>query len=525
MSRVWSGTIVEENTLQFQISTLRKALGPDRSLIKTISGRGYRFVAEITTPDDADESSSDPGAASIAQRRGPMPPTNLPAAVSDLVGRETQLPDVADLVAAHRLVTLVGAGGIGKTRLGLEVARHLLPRFADGVWIAELGPLSDPELVLPTIAAMLGLAEAGSATPEGLATALATRHLLLLLDNCEHVIDAAARIAGAFLRASASLQVIATSREPLRIEGEYVYRVPPLDVPADDTEDMEEVLQHSAVRLFIARAGAAEPRLLPDAHLGAATVTICRRLDGIPLAIELAAASAAALGVDGVASRLDDRFGLLTDGRRTALARHQTLRATFDWSYEFLPEPERTVMRRLPIFAGDFTIQAARMVAAGGEVTASQVVHCLSNLVAKSLVVSDVGSPIARFRLLETTRAYAFEKLTESGEFDQVARRHASFYRDLFERAETEWERRSTAEMLDIYGRDIDNLRAALNWAFSPTGNSSLGVALTIAVVPLWFTRSLMDECRGLVERRCPASLPQRTFGTRWSSVEHWAGH
>jgi predicted ATPase/DNA-binding winged helix-turn-helix (wHTH) protein len=500
MSRVWPGTVVEEHNLHFQISTLRKALGPDRGFIKTISGRGYRFVAEIITLADHEEAASDPGAAPAVQCRDVLAPTNLPAPMSDLVGREVQLSEVADLVAAHRLVTQVGAGGIGKTRLGMEVGRRSLRKFADGVWLIELGPLSDPELVLPTIATVLGLAEAGTATLEGLAAALASRHLLLLLDNCEHVIDAVARTVEMLLRTSISLQVIGTSREPLRLEGECVYRVPPLDVPADDTENIEEVLQHSAVRLFIARARAAERDLSLDARTVAAMVTICRQLDGIPLAIELAAASAAALGVEGVASRLDNRFGLLADGRRTALARHQTLRATLDWSYELLPEPERMVMRRLSIFAGDFAIEAAARVAANGEVAASEVVHCLSNLVTKSLVASDTSSPTTRFRLLETTRAYGLEKLTESGEFDQAARRHAEYYRDLLERAAAELATRPQIEWVEDYGWPTDNVRTALDWAFSPSGDTSLGVALTAASVPLWMHLSLMEECRGRVE-------------------------
>jgi predicted ATPase len=511
LSRVWSGTIVEENTLQFQISTLRKALGLDRGFIRTIAGRGYRFVAEVTGADGEDATSSDP-TASIGRRHDLghdlPPPTNVPAPMSDLVGREARLLDVADLVAAHRLVTLVGIGGVGKTRLGLELGRRLLPKFADGVWLVELGPLSGSEFVLPTIASVLGLAEAGSATPERLAEALAPKDLLLLLDNCEHVIDAAAQMAEALLRATPTMRVIATSREPLRVEGEWIYPIPPLAVPPEASPDSEDLLQYGAVRLFVERARAADPDFSPGERAVAVIAAICRRLDGIPLAIELAAPRVAALGIEELAARLNDRFDLLTRGSRTALPRQRTLRATLDWSYDLLSEVERLVLRRLSVFAGGFTLDAASTVAASVEITPSGVVDCIGNLVEKSLVAADVVGPAARCRLLETTRAYATEKLSESGEFNPVARRHAGFYRDLFERAETEWERRSTAEMLDIYARDIDNLRAALNWAFSPTGDSSVGVALTIAVVPLWFTLSLMDECRGLVERALSSLAP-----------------
>ena len=535
LRRVWSGTIVEENTLQFQISTLRKALGPDRGFIRTIAGRGYRFVAEVIAPDGEDETSSDP-AASIGRRRDLghdlPPPTNLPAPMSDLVGREARLSDVSDLVAAHRLVTLIGIGGVGKTRLGLELGRRLLAKFADGVWLVELGPLLRPELVLPTIASVLGLAEAGPATPERLVAALASKNLLLLLDNCEHVIDAAAQMAEAMLRAAPTMRVIATSREPLRVEGEWVYPIPPLAVPPEGDPDSEDLLQYGAVRLFVERARAADPDFSADRGVLVAIAAICRRLDGIPLAIELAASRVAALGIEELAARLNDRIDLLTRGSRTVLPRQRTLRATLDWSYDLLTEIERLILRRLAVFAGGFTLTAASAVAASGEITPSGVVDCIGNLVAKSLVTADVGGPQARCRLLETTRAYAFEKLTESGEIDQVVRRHAGFYRDLFERAVTEWERRSTAEMLDAYGRDIDNLRAALNWAFSPTGDSSLGVALTIAVVPLWFTLSLMDECRGLVERAlfslAPAADPPHEMELRralgWTLINAKSG-
>jgi predicted ATPase/DNA-binding winged helix-turn-helix (wHTH) protein len=440
LSRVWPNTTVEENNLQFQISTLRKALGVDRDFIKTVCGRGYRFVAEITVerraarPYDA-SNAADPSSAQVVQLVDLPAPGALPAPRSELVGRDAQLTDVAALVGANRLVTLVGAGGIGKTRLAVELARRLLANFEDGVRIAELGPLSDPALVLPTIAAALELSGA-SASPERLAAALGPRRPLLVLDNCEHVVDAVAAITEVLLHANPSLQVIATSREPLRAEGEWVYRVPPLDVPPEGAEAPEDVLQHSAAKLFMARTSAAQPIALLDWRVGAAVASICRQLDGVPLAIELAAASAATLGVEGLASRLDDRLNLLTNGRRTAPTRHQTLRATLDWSYELLSEPERAVMRRLAVFADDFTMEAASAVAASGEVAAGDVVRCLAALVTKSLVASDVGGPAPHYRLLETMRAYAAERLAESGELEAVAKRHATLHPDRAEPSE-----------------------------------------------------------------------------------------
>jgi predicted ATPase len=251
------------------------------------------------------------------------------------------------------------------------------------------------------------------------------------------------------------------------------------------------------------------PQFSPDGRVAAAIAAICRRLDGIPLAIELAAARTAALGVEALASRLDDCFDLLTGGRRTALPRHQTLRATLDWSYELLPEPEQAVLRHLAIFAGGFTLQAASAVAAIGEIAGSDIVDCVANLVAKSLVAVDLGGATAWYRLLETTRAYALEKLAQGGELDAVARRHAEFYRDLFERAEVELQTRPASEWLAAYSRRIDNLRAALDWAFSPAGDGPVGIALTIAAVPLWVQLSLVSECRGRVERALAGLVPE----------------
>jgi len=502
LSRVWPGMVVEEHSLQFYISALRKVLGDDRGFIKTISGRGYRFVGDITAAVSEQEA--------LANRRADLPSplpdaeelTNLPAPTSHLIGREAELSKATALVTTHRLVSLVGAGGIGKTRLGFEVARNLLPKFANGVWVAELGVLSDPDLVAVTIATAIGLElPAGAVTPERVAAALGAKQLLLVLDNCEHVIDAAASMAEALLSANPKMHVMATSREPLRAEEEHLYRVPPLAVPAEGTEDIEDLLRYGAVRLFVSRVRATQPHFAPDQRIAPAIAAICRRLDGIALAIELAAARAAALGVEEVAAHLDDRFHLLTGGRRTALPRHQTLRSTLDWSYELLCEAERVVFRRLSIFAGSFVLAEATAVAESAEIAESGVVDCVANLAAKSLVMIDVSGATVRYRLLETTRAYAREKLAESGELGQVARAHAERYRDLLERAQVEWETRPTVEWVADYGRGIDDLRAALDWAFSPHGDTSIGVALTVASVPLWLQLSLMEECRRQVER------------------------
>ncbi len=504
MARVWPDRIIEENSLAAQIAALRAAFGAERELIRTVSGRGYQFTGEIHILSASPDKSV--AGAARAEHASVLPPTNIPEPVSELIGRDASLDEILHLSTSHRLVTLAGAGGIGKTRLGFAAARNLLPRFADGVWAIELAPLADPELVPVAVATALGLElTAGAASAQSVANALRSKQLMLVLDNCEHVVDAAARMAEALLRANPAVRVIATSREPLRAEGERVYPVPPLAVPAEGSPAGEDPFRYGAVRLFVERARATAPSFSLDARVAAATAGVCRRLDGIPLAIELAAARVTALGIEVLAARLDDRFRLLAGGHRTAMPRHQTLRATLDWSYDLLSEPERVVLCRLAIFAGGFALATAGAVVADDAITAPEVVDCLASLVAKSLVTADAGGAKVRYRLLDTTRAYALEKLAQAGELDVAARRHAGRYLDVFEGAEAQAVIRPIDEWLADYIPRMDNLRAALDWAFSPRGDASIGVALTAAAVPLWLHLSLMDECRGRIERALAA--------------------
>jgi predicted ATPase len=501
MARVWPDRVVDENNLQSQISALRAAFGAERDLIRTVSGRGYQFTGEVRVPAGSPGERAAVGMA--AQPAGALPLTNLPAPVSELIGRDAEVAEVVSLVGAHRLVSLTGIGGIGKTQLALTAARQLLPHFTGGVWLAELSPLSDPGLVPATVATAVGLElGGGEVSAQRVAQALADRRLLLVLDTCEHVITAATGMVEALLHANPAAHVIATSREPLKAEGEWIYPVPPLAVPAAEDDDF---WRSGAALLFVLRSRASGAHIPADRHSGNFIVTICRRLDGIPLAIELAAARGGVLGIEELAAGLDDRFRLLTGGRRTALPRHQTLRATLDWSYELLSEPERVILRRIAIFAGAFILDGASAVVASPELPQSEVVEGLATLAAKSLVVAEVDGRVARYRLLDTTRAYAIEKLGESGEGERLARRHAEYYRDVFERAEAALDARSTVEWLDDYGRQIDNLRAALDWAFSPHGEVAIGAALTAAAVPLWMHLSLLDECRTRVVRALAA--------------------
>jgi predicted ATPase/DNA-binding winged helix-turn-helix (wHTH) protein len=429
MARVWSAQVVEESNLQSQIWALRAAFGADRDLIRTVSGRGYQFTGEIRVTSGSPDERTGAGIVA-AQPPAALPSTNLPVAISELIGRDAEVAGVVSLIGAHRLITLTGAGGIGKTQLALAAARQLSPQFAEGVWLAEFSPLGDPGLVPATVAAAVRLElGGGEASAQRVAQALADRRLLLVLDTCEHVIDAAAGIAEALLHASPAAHVIATSREPLRAEGEQIYPVPPLDVPVGDAEDREDPLQYGAVRLFTERVRAALPYFVPDRRVVALIAAICRRLDGIPLAIELAAARAAALGIGALAARLDDRFRLLAGGRRGALPRHQTLRATLDWSYDLLPEPERVILRRLAVFAGAFSLEVASEVVASPELVPSEVVDGLADLVTKSLVSAEVDGTVARYRLLDTTRAFAIERLCHGNSIEHALRaksEHAS---------------------------------------------------------------------------------------------------
>jgi predicted ATPase/DNA-binding winged helix-turn-helix (wHTH) protein len=506
LARVWPGAVVEESNIQVQVSALRKALGEDRHLVLTVPLRGYRFTGEVRALDAEGRIVDPEGAASAPTAQTP---TNLPAPVSDFIGRELELRELAQLLRGNRLVSLVGTGGIGKTRLGLEVARASTDAFRDGVWLAELAPLTDPELVASAVNTALGLQSgAGRWTFERLAAALRGRQLLLVLDNCEHVIAATAREAETLLRAVPGVRVLATSQEPLGLEGEITYRLSPLEFPAEETAEPAAALRHDAVRLFAARARAADPHFDLTERNAGIVATICRRLDGIPLAIELAAARAAALGIEGLARRLDLRFHVLTGGRRTALPRHQTLRATLDWSHRLLAEPDRVVLRRLAVFAGSFSLEAAASVVADPSLPEWDVIGRIAELVDKSLVVADAAGAVRRYRLLETTHAYAMEKLADSGEFGSLARLHALHFREHFRDALRLWEPTPSLQWLEAHAPEIDNIRVALDWAFGADGDPAVGIELAAASYPLWLLLSLMQEGRARLARATGALGP-----------------
>jgi predicted ATPase/DNA-binding winged helix-turn-helix (wHTH) protein len=488
LKTVWAGRVVEENALQAQISILRKALGSERDLIKTVAGRGYQFTGEPR-----------------AAHSFPVPlrvQTNLPEALSELIGRDVQIADLVNLLAQNRLVTLIGTGGIGKTQLALKVARQVLSKYRDGVWVAQLAPLSDPKLVAWTVSNALGLPQVGETlSDDQVSRAVGTRQALIVLDSCEHVIDAATEIADRLLKCGRHLRVLATSREPLRADGEYVYRVPPLEFPPESAFEVGNPMRWGALNLFVSRARESAPEFSIDVESVAKVIQICRRLDGIPLAVELAARRTAALGVHELAARLDDHLGLLSQGKSTALPHQQTLQATLEWSHQLLTASERVILRRLSIFAGEFSLDAARTVVSDGEFAALDVIDIVSNLVVKSLVTAGVPGPNQGYRLLETTRSYALVRLGASGELEVLSRRHADYYNSLFQRADVDWSNLPSQAWLENYKPCIDNLRAALNWAFSSNGDVAVGVELTVAAIPLWFQLSQIDECLSSVER------------------------
>ncbi|MBZ9653642.1 ATP-binding protein [Phyllobacterium lublinensis] len=490
MRRVWPGLSVEDNTVQVHISAIRKALGPDRDMLKTDSGRGYRLLGDW----EIRQASNRP---SVNLRTGVANNpflTNVPVAASALIGREGAVQHLRDLLSAYRVVTLTGPGGIGKTVLASEVARRIFPIFGGDVLFIELVSLSDPDLVPPTIASVFNFQLRGDVfSAEWVARSIGNKKTLLVLDNCEHVIDAAARMADTLVRLCPNTTLLATSRELLSIEGECVYRVPALAVPAHQVEETNDLLDHSAIQLFITRTRSLRADFISEDEKLPVIAAICRRLDGIPLAIELAAARAASLGVQQVAERLDDLFSFLTGGRRTALPRHQTLRATLDWSYELLPPAEQDLLCQLAVFPAGFTLEAAAAVVGD---TDSSIALGISSLVSKSLVTLDGSENARRWRLLETVRVYSLEKLTQSGKHDQVMRRLAEFSLTQFAPFLIESEHRAAIDNLNYYRREVDNLRAALNWAFSADGDAALGVRLAATTSDFWVAASLVVEAR-----------------------------
>lgn len=428
-------------------------------------------------------------------------PNNLPHQVTSFIGREREMAAVRRLLVTTYLLTLTGPGGSGKTRLAVQIAADVLEEFPGGVWLVELAALSDPRLVPQTAAFTLGVVEQpGRPLLATLTDHLQSKKLLLVLDNCEHLVRACADVAHTLLRSCSELRILATSREALGIAGELTFPVPPLSLPDPRTPSLQTLTASEAVRLFVERATLSRPEFALTDDNAPAVAQVCHRLDGIPLAIELAAARVKVLSVHELAVRLDDRFRLLTGGSRTALPRHQTLQAAIDWSHDLLSEEERALLRRLAVFAGGFTLEAAEAVCSGGAGAGHGVLDLLTRLVEKSLVMATPQDGATWYQLLETVRQYARDRLLESGEAPATRDRHRDWYVWLAERAEPELEAREQLAWLERLEREHDNFRAALEWSLEG-GGSEAALRLAGALHPFWLVRGYWTEETTWLER------------------------
>jgi predicted ATPase/DNA-binding winged helix-turn-helix (wHTH) protein len=520
IARAWPNQTITESSLRVYVSELRKALGDGRAgarYVTNVSGRGYCFVAPITQV-------TAPEAAVFTEPIAPDYTQTLPPRLARMVGRDETVRTLSDRLAKQRFVTVRGPGGIGKTTVAIAVGHAWLATFGGAVHFVDLGSISSPRVVPSALASTLGLTVQSSDSTPSLISFLRERRMLLILDSCEHVIEAAASMAERIFKEALQIHILTTSREPLRVEGEHVYQLPALDSPPEGADlSAAQILDFPAAHLFAERVTASgHPFELTDTD-APIVAEICRKLDGMALAIELAASRVSTHGLRETAVLLDDRLKLLWHGRRTALPRHQTLSATLDWSYNLLTDVERVVLQRLSIFVGPFTLEAAEAIASDDELDAAQVVDAVGALVSKSLV--SVGSDrTAWYRLLDATRAYANAKLTSSDEAEPVARRHAAYFCGLLERANS-----SSSGRNDGAGavplEHLGNARAALEWSLSDRGDAELGTALAAAAARPLIEMSLLDECRRWTERAL-ARLDDKARGTgREMELQGALGH
>jgi predicted ATPase/DNA-binding winged helix-turn-helix (wHTH) protein len=483
---------------------IRQALGDSRELprfVETVAGKGYRFVAAVEVVPSSRRHALP--VASDTRRH------NLPPDLTSFIGRHQELLHLSGLPASSRLVTLTGAGGVGKTRLAMRLAFSLRDQFADGVWFADFAPLSGPDLMTQTVATAVGIREVPRRSlRESLLDQLRDRELLLVLDNCEHLIAPCAELVEALLRGAPALRIVVTSREVLAMPGEIVCRVPSLSLPPALTPLSVTALADSeATRLFVERATAADPAFCTTDRNAGAIARICQRLDGIPLAIELAAARVAVLTPEQIEARLDDRFRLLTGSMRTAVARQRTLEAAVDWSYQLLSDVERELFTRLSVFPAGWTLEAAEKICAGDGIHSSDVLDLLSTLAAKSLLGSEGDfDGERRYRFLETVRQYARER-TRPGELDRMRRRHFEYFFDKFRGSENVLRSHGQVTHLRRLEVERENVRAALEWGVTSSAMAAQALDLAAALFWFWSKRGVFDEGTQWIERALAAAV------------------
>jgi predicted ATPase/DNA-binding winged helix-turn-helix (wHTH) protein len=506
---VWPDTFVEEGNLKVHIAALRRILGDaDGRYIANIPGRGYRFIAEVSRVEiSEDRSSTTPKAFAY-----------VPALLTRVIGREQAVEDVRTLLMAHRFVTITGAGGIGKTTVGIAVAERLAPAVKDQACFVELAAVPDSALLVGVIASTLGARAASNDPTRAIVELIGAKETLLVLDNCEHIVQRAAEIAETLLSLIPSLKILATSREPLYARGEQVYRLAALGVPAENAVlDAKAALGYSAIELFVERARSCTESLAFGDDDVTPVIQICRQLDGLPLALELAAARIPNFGFAGLAKRLDDRFSVLNKGRRTAMPRQKTLRATLDWSFELLTSRERVLLTHCGIFADTFTLETAAAVCLEPGDGGHSLLDDLSNLADKSMLLVDTNDDPVRYRLLESTKSYALEHLRSSGRLEIAAARRARVMLELFTFAKSQWTLQASRSWLQKHRHWIGDVRASLDWSFAENGSIELGASLIVEAAQLWVGLGLIPEFFENAERALDALAE---FGEHDKQVE-----
>jgi predicted ATPase/DNA-binding winged helix-turn-helix (wHTH) protein len=504
IDHVWSDVTVEEGSIRVHVAAIRKTLDDGQfgnRYIANIKGRGYSFVGTVLPFAGSTESRKDK---SPRQGRLPLRPLMM-------IGRDSVLSEVRDNLREERFVTLLGPGGIGKTTIAVAVGHAIAEEFGGEVYFVDLGSLADPDLVVRAVGTSLGLVLKSNEASLELADLIRSRKLLIILDNCEHVIQAAASIAEQLFQGAGQVHLLATSRELLRVEGEHCYRVDPLDFPpAESEQTADAVTRYPAAQLFVERVAARGSDFVLTDREAPFVAEMCRRLDGVPLAIELAAGAVAALGIRGTVARLVSRLELLKRGHRTAVPRHQTLKATLDWSYDLLSGMERIVFRRIARFVEHFSLEGARHVSGEQGFDDGEIFDAIAGLVEKSLIATRLDQGEPQYRLLDTTRAYALGRLEEHGEFDPISLRHAEYVIQQLESQKQMLSALPRAERVAACSRQLSDVRSALEWSFGPHGNDEIATRLAVASTQLFMELSLLIEWQGWAEQAIARLEDQR---------------